>query len=145
MLKKLNNLGKTSSLEEVSNSKKIKSSPMNKKTTLCYSKENIRESELNFKPSALRSDSRQNTINNFTNESAKLTYMCSNFEISNREDQNLLNLFEIDKNRSYFDRSSNRYILKADPEKCVKAFVRSAADLKMNNPDNVRTEIVSFN
>ncbi len=69
--------------------------------------------------------------------------MCSIDEIRSREQQNLLNLFEIDKNRSIIDITGNRHQMKAFHSKCVKAYKRSAADQKMDNPENVRTEIVS--
>ena len=71
---------------------------------------------------------------------AKLTTKCSNKEIKTREEQNNLSVFELDKNMSFYDKSTGRYVVKANPDYCVKAYVRSAADLKMDNPDDIRTE-----
>lgn len=68
--------------------------------------------------------------------------MCSINEIRNREEQGQLQRFEIDVNSSYYDNTLKRNILKADPNKCIKAFARSAADNKLDNPEDIRTEKV---
>lgn len=70
---------------------------------------------------------------------ACLTSKCSIKEINQREEQNNLSVFEIDKHQSKQDQSTGRFFLKANSDYCIKAYVRSAADTKMNHPENIRT------
>lgn len=86
----------------------------------------------------------QNFSSNSGPISALLKSKCSQKEIQRREEQNNLTVFELDKSRSYFDRQTGRYVLRANPEACVKAYVRSAADLKLDNPEDIRTEAVNI-
>lgn len=69
---------------------------------------------------------------------AKLLLKCSLKEAKSREEQNVLNIFEIDPNKSYFDEDLNRWVLKVNEQFAVKAFSRPAADIIKNNPEDIR-------
>ena len=74
-----------------------------------------------------------------------LTSMCNLNEVKEREEQNNLFQLEIDPMNSFYDDEMKRFVLKAKPEYCIKAFQRSAADVKVDNPENIRTpETLSF-
>lgn len=75
---------------------------------------------------------------------ADLLRKCSHKEILDREEQKNINIFEIDPELSYFDPTMKRYILKIKPEYAIKAYTRSAADVKMDNPENLRPPSVLF-
>ena len=72
------------------------------------------------------------------NSKACLMSKCSEKEIKSREEQNNLSVFEIDKSVSLYDNKYSKYVIKAKPEYCIKIYVRSAADLKMDNPEDIR-------
>jgi hypothetical protein len=69
---------------------------------------------------------------------AKLNKMCSDKEISDREELNKINIFEVDPQRSFFDEGLNRWVLKIHKDYAIKIFQRSAADKKMDDPNNLR-------
>lgn len=70
--------------------------------------------------------------------------MCSIKEMLDREEQHNLNFLEADPEYSYYDYDNGCYNLKAKPEYTIKQYQRSAADLVMNNPENIRTPQVFF-
>ena len=129
MIKKLNKISKD---QELSNSTPIhKKKLINKKFS-----DKVKEEETEFS---------NKQISEISNCKAMLISKCSDEEITSREEQNLLNRFEIDKNSSYFDESFNRYVMKAKKDFCLKVHVRSAADQKMNRPETIRTELALIN
>jgi hypothetical protein len=71
-------------------------------------------------------------------EKARLLSMCSSKEMKDREEQNLLNIFEGDFENSYFNQDQKRWILKVDPDRAIKVFARPAADTFMDDPENLR-------
>lgn len=82
--------------------------------------------------------------NSENNQQAHLTRMCHEKEIYDRQDQKNINIFEIDPEKSYHDEKTNRYVIKIKPEYAVKAYTRSAADVKMDNPEFLRPPAVLF-
>lgn len=76
-----------------------------------------------------------------TKEKALLTKMCSKEEIKEREEQNLLSIFELDPELSYFNKETSMWVKKAKPEYAIKAFQRSGGDLNKIDPSNIRTPL----
>lgn len=76
---------------------------------------------------------------NKTKEKALLTEMCSKEEIKEREEQNLLSIFELDPELSFFNKETSMWVKKAKPEYAIKAFQRSGGDLNKTDPSNIRT------
>jgi len=77
-------------------------------------------------------------------QKAFLMEKCHPIEISDREERKNINLFEIDPKNSYYDKDKNRYFLKINPLYAVKAYTRSAADVKMDNPEFLRPPRILF-
>jgi len=76
---------------------------------------------------------------------ALLQAKCHSAEIADREERKNINLFEIDPSLSFYDSSKKKYTLKIKPEFAIKAFKRSAADVKMDNPEFLRPPRTLFN
>lgn len=82
--------------------------------------------------------------NTLYSKKALLNTKCNQAEIADREERKNINVFEIDPNQSYYDQSKKKFHLKIKPEYAIKAFKRSAADVKMDNPENLRPPNVLF-
>ena len=69
-----------------------------------------------------------------------LTEMCSLQEIQEREDQNLLSIFELDREQTFFSPITNTYTQKAKHEFAIKAYSRSGGDYNKISPSDIRTK-----
>ena len=63
--------------------------------------------------------------------------MCSSKEVSERESQNLLSVFELDPKLTKKDPQSGNIIKKANPSYCIQTYIREGGD--MNQSECVRT------
>jgi len=81
---------------------------------------------------------------NSLSQKALLFSKCHPSEILDREERKNINIFEIDPKSSLFDSNSKKQIIKINPEYAIKAFKRSAADVKMDNPEFLRPPKVLF-
>ena len=70
---------------------------------------------------------------------ALLTEMCSKEESIEREEQNLLSIFELDPKLTYFNESTSTWVKKANLNYTIKAFERSGGDLKRIEATFIRT------
>jgi len=65
--------------------------------------------------------------------------MCSEREMKEREEQNLLSIFELDPEKTKYDNKTQQYIKKVKPEFAIQTYTRPGGDLNKVDNSDLRT------
>ena len=65
--------------------------------------------------------------------------MCSEREMKEREEQNLLSIFELDPEKTKYDNKTQQYIKKVKPEYAIQTYTRPGGDLNKVDNSDLRT------
>ena len=68
-----------------------------------------------------------------------LNGMCSEREMKEREEQNLLSIFELDPEKTKYDNKTQQYIKKVKPEFAIQTYTRPGGDLNKVDNSDLRT------
>jgi hypothetical protein len=69
-----------------------------------------------------------------------LNGMCSEREMKEREEQNLLSIFELDPEKTKYDNKTQQYIKKVKPEFAIQTYTRPGGDLNKVDNSDLRTQ-----